>query len=246
MSKAKEQLTRKCSPTEQDRAAERRKSGHARAGATRSQNTRSRTIDELRATLRDAAVQVGVHARRNERDDFEVISAILRDIRGWLSLEPSTREELVKSVTGLQNHVYWKWPRVDGSKDPRKSDDPDMFVSVTPDGLRTLQQAVAERMALGLVKALEPSAESEGVIDFGTACAAARARKNGEAAPDEPSPKLPRESGRAELVSLIARETARIARETALEVVREEFAACRLPLVGSRPSNVGQSEQEEN
>ncbi len=158
-------------PLDYERHLQRVAKGARKAGARRSANTRTRTLNEVRATVHDACLQLDWYAKRNGRDDFNVLAGILRRVKGALSIAPWEPTELHRYVARLEECIVG----ARGASSERCA--PTMFVDINREGLRELQVAVAKREAAGTVGAARAPLESEaGVIDFATVQARKRRR----------------------------------------------------------------------
>ena len=127
---------------------ERKARGIKRAAATRSKNTRRRSLDEVRAAVHGAAIQMNSYARHHGREDIKVLSGLLGYLERCLTEKPATGPELWDRVKDHVDREVRELRRPEPERDVRW-----ICVHVDEHGLRELQEAIAER--LRVVRTLE-------------------------------------------------------------------------------------------
>ncbi|HEY4016724.1 MAG TPA: hypothetical protein VGM06_25485 [Polyangiaceae bacterium] len=137
--------------TYEERYAAEQERARKRGNARRSQNTRRRTVEDVRMAVRDAAVQVRALGRRTDRDDLRALGEVLDALRMLVSKAPTSKVGLMKEFARLEmcaSHYTFGEPKV-----PRERGvwHPWASVTITHEGLDELRRAVQDRVAAGIL-----------------------------------------------------------------------------------------------
>ena len=152
---------------------------HKRGAARRSKNTGVRTLDALRATFHDAEIQIRAIGRKQGREDFRALGLVMgRTLKYLLSSEPHTPAQLEKALSKIGAQAFGEAMRLEqdavgqaAREAARAAGLPDaaLYLPVTFEGLATLQRAVAERVASGMLPPAPSPTNGSNVVSFDVA-----------------------------------------------------------------------------